>query len=152
MYFIIFLKEHNSFIIHNLEYPKFYYKEKYLKLGNDVINQLDLIENKSDDFYSCEKNKIKSLFDVINFTKTICGKRFLRFQMLHPLLEKKEIQKRYDMIDLLSNEKINIINELKEINDIERLIRKISLQTIHPREFYKFIISMENILIIFQKV
>ena len=67
------------------------------------------------------------------------GKRFLYYQMLHPLIDTNELQNRYKIINNLLKDKINFAESLKEISDIEKLSRKMSLGTIHPREMFTFI-------------
>ena len=142
---ICFSEEHNSSIINNLDIPKFYGKQQYLKLGNDAITQLDLIKNKTEVFYSEDKKVYRSLFDIINNTHTGMGKRFLYYQMLHPLIDTNELQNRYKIINNLLKDKINFAESLKEISDIEKLSRKMSLGTIHPREMFTFINSLSAI-------
>ena len=146
---ICFAEEHNSSIINNLNLPQIYNNLQFMKLGNDAISQLDLIKNKSYSFYS-EETSYRSLFDIIDQTKTGMGKRFLYYQMLHPLLDVKEINKRYDTIELLDKNKICFTDNLKNISDIEKMFRKMSLGTIHPRELYSIINSFEFITLIFK--
>ena len=146
---ICFAEEHNSSIIQNLNLPQIYNKMQFLKLGNDAISQLDLIKNKSHSFYS-EESSYRSLFDIIDQTKTGMGKRFLYYQMLHPLLDTKEIKKRYDIIDKLDKDKKNFTDHLKNISDIEKMFRKMSLGTIHPRELFSIINSFEFISSLFK--
>ena len=146
---ICFAEEHNSSIIKNLNLPLIYNNLQFLKLGNDAISQLDLIKNKTYSFYS-EETSYRSLFDIIDQTKTGMGKRFLYYQMLHPLLDIREINKRYDIIDKLDKDNIDLTDHLKNISDIEKMFRKMSLGTIHPRELYSIINSFEFISLLFK--
>ena len=40
---MIYIKEHNTYLIFNLNYPEIYFKENNLILGNDDLNQLSII-------------------------------------------------------------------------------------------------------------
>lgn len=147
---ICFAEEHNSSIIKNLNLPQIYSNLQFLKLGNDAISQLDLIKNKTHTFYS-EDITYRSLFDIIDQTKTGMGKRYLYYQMLHPLLDKKEIERRYDIIESFDNDKIELTECLKNISDIEKLFRKMSLGTLHPRDLYSIINSYDFIVTLLKK-
>jgi len=147
---VCFAEEHNSSIINNLNLPQIYNNLQFMKLGNDAISQLDLIKNKSYSFYS-DETTYRSLFDIIDQTKTGMGKRFLYYQMLHPLLDTKEITKRYNIIEKLDKSNINFTENLKNISDIEKMFRKMSLGTIHPRELYSIINSFQFITQLFKE-
>ena len=136
---LCYMKEHNPFMISKLKIPMFYFKQNYLRLGNDIISQLDIIEDIQKHH---TKISIKSLFDVINYTKTVMGKRFLRYNMLHPLIEPKEINKRYSLIQTLITENIDISHELKSISDIEKINKKIQLLKCKPKQLCLFMNSI----------
>ena len=57
--------------------------------------------------------------------------------MLHPLLDTKEISKRYDIIEeLINNERYKKYEtELVVIQDLERLHRKMGLNMLQPADF-----------------
>ena len=143
--------EHNSKFINNIKTPLLFNQEKYLHLGNNALYQLDVFSNdKSND----SAVLWKSLFDVINMTSTSIGRRYLKNIVSIPLIDKDLIQERYDCIEqmLKQDNYLNFEEELKGISDIERLHRRISLQIIHPSEFYNLIQSYYNILNIYKLI
>jgi DNA mismatch repair protein MutS len=129
----------------NIKEPELYKINKFLYLGNRSLEQLNIINDKN------------SLFNIINYTKTSLGKRFLYLQLTKPLINEIEIKERYDLIEkLINNNNYEKISEyLKNIYDIQRLIRKIQINMINPNEFlnlyesliyiYKIIIYLKDI-------
>ena len=133
-----YIGEHNILLLKNLTYPEIYLYDKHLILGNNAIEQLNIIDSNSLQIYN---NKFQSLFDVVNKTSTPMGKRFLKENLLNPISQenKKMIIKRYNIIDLLLKEKLfkKIQIELKNIYDVERLHRRMAMGIIAPYEFYR---------------
>ena len=65
------------------------------------------------------------------------GARLIRRWIIMPLKERKPIQERLDVVEFLVNNdelRENLLHELKQIGDLERLISKIGLQKANPRE------------------
>ena len=88
-----------------------------------------------------EKNKKGSLLWVLDKTKTAMGARLLRSYVEQPLINKAEIEARYDAIDEL-NQNVISREEMSEylgpVYDLERLITRISYQTANPRDLIAF--------------
>jgi DNA mismatch repair protein MutS len=138
---IKFIEDHNEFIISKLKEPEFIEKEKYLYLGNNALQQLNIINNHE---YSGKHN---SLYDIINFCSTPMGRRFLKEALINPLIDSNKINGRYEMIkDFQKNGYDEIEIFLNQINDIERLQRKIALKTIDPLDLFKWSTSILNII------
>ena len=79
----------------------------------------------------------KSLIDVIDKTISPMGSRLLKRWMALPLKDIEPINKRLDVVELfLKNPEIKeIIDEhLRQIGDLERLISKVAVGRINPRE------------------
>ncbi|MCD8562326.1 MAG: DNA mismatch repair protein MutS, partial [Bacilli bacterium] len=96
------------------------------------------------------QNKKYSLFGILNKTNTSLGARKLRNMIENPLLDKDIIMQRQDVIEsLMTNflEHHNLIEMLKTIADLERLIGKISFGTINPKEINLLKSSIRNFLI-----
>ena len=83
----------------------------------------------------------KSLFEVLNKTFTPIGSRMLRRWLSFPLIEKEEIEKRQNIVKFLINNESSL-DELstffKDIGDLERMVAKISISKISPRELIQF--------------
>lgn len=107
-----------------------YFEDKdYMVLDAVTLRNLEIIESRS------EQNK-KTLFSVIDQTITGMGTRLLKSWLLRPCIRESEIKTRLEAVseltDSILREKIR--SALKEIADLERLIGKLNLATITPRE------------------
>lgn len=121
-----YVEEHDNSILIKLEPPIPWEENKHLILHNNTIHQLDISTH---------------LLKIIDETSTPMGKRLLKYNLLNPMVCSKKLNKIYDEIENHTN-----IKELKDICDIERYHRKLSLKRLHPSEFYTLILSYENIL------
>ena len=90
--------------------------------------------------------------NVINFTLTKVGERYLRYELLHPLTNIAKIQKRYGWIEAFQTNSLELGEQLKNIKDIEKLNRKLLIAKIHPKEMVGFIQSFEFIYTLFVTV
>jgi DNA mismatch repair protein MutS len=80
------------------------------------------------------------------------GRRLLYSWILNPLIEKKEIDERLDLVQRFTdNRKIleEIRERLGEINDIERIVGKIGLARVNARDMKALQDSLENALGVF---
>jgi DNA mismatch repair protein MutS len=128
-----FVNERNPQIIKNIAKPKWWKQTRYMSLYNQAYYQLQVIPFNT----NAHRNKINSLFDVLNMSSTSMGRRLLRFRILNPLVNVEEIETRYQYIEMFLEN--NIYKEfeyiLKEVVDIERLHRRIVVHLLHPSEF-----------------
>lgn len=88
-----------------------------------------------------EKQKRGSLLWVLDKTKTAMGARTLRTYVEQPLIEKEEIEQRYDAIAELNSNVITreeIREYLNPVYDLERLIARVTYQTANPRDLIAF--------------
>ena len=138
-----YCKTLNSEILINIDKPLFYTNSNYLHLGNNALDQLNVINY---------DNKNKSLFDIINFTYTSMGKRLLKFNLCNPLCDITTLNNRYNMIEIINSSNLKLDNNLKKIIDIERSHRKISLQTLNPFDFVYLHDSYLCILSLFDSI
>ncbi|MCH8903546.1 MAG: DNA mismatch repair protein MutS [Bacteroidetes bacterium] len=78
-----------------------------------------------------------SLLDVLDSTGSPMGARQLRRWILLPLKDKTQIEERLEVVEyLIKNPALNdgLKQSIKEIGDMERLIAKVPLGKINPRE------------------
>lgn len=104
-------------------------EEKYVWLDRFTIRNLELISPLNENG--------KTLFDTINATRTPMGTRLLRRWMVLPLKQVDRISARQEAVAALhSNNEIRgrLIDELEEIGDMERLVSKVAVGRIHPKE------------------
>lgn len=108
---------------------------KYMILDSSTRRNLELVETLR------EKAKRGSLLWVLDKTRTAMGARMLRSFVEQPLIEKEEIEARYDAIEELNERGIDR-EELREylnpIYDLERLLTRITYQTANPRDLIAF--------------
>ena len=139
----------NEVLLKNLSYPIFYMNKKHLILGNNAINQLNVIGNTS-----ATHTRFKNLFDVVNNTSTPMGERYLKSLLLSPLTNINELNKSYNLIDeMIKNNLFKIVeNYLGSIYDIERMDRRISLGILKPNEIILMLKSYKNILALINEI
>ena len=127
---------HQQDLVKNLKLPKLFTNNKHLYLGNNAIEQLNVIDSNSN-----------NLFNIINNTKTIIGKKYLMNQLTLPLTDIDKLNKRYESIDCLitNNYYKKISNYLEDIYDLDKLIRKLEINIINPCELYQIYISFYQI-------
>ena len=77
-----------------------------------------------------------SLFQVLNHCNTPMGSRLLRQFLCFPLVNQNAIQQRLDLVhNLLDNETyVDLRADLKHIQDLERILGKVSTQKAGPRD------------------
>jgi len=119
--------------------PKPYREDIYVRLDYSSQKHLEIINPNEGNV---------SLYKVIDRTLTGMGKRKLKFFLLHPLKKKSQIQERLTAVEeLVENKNLrNKIREiLKDIFDVERLISKISSNTLTPRDLVALRESLKKI-------
>ena len=142
-----FAYKHNEKIIDKIEKPSICLETNNLILTNNSINQLNVVAHTSNN----ENMKFNSLFAVINNTSTSLGRRYLKEQLVNPIINKDTLNLRYQSIEALmsrhnDNPRYLSYEEcLKKIIDIERLHRRMGLKMLQPADFgsldtsYKYI-------------
>ena len=104
-------------------------EERFMWLDRFTIRNLELVSSPNDNAVT--------LFDVLDQTCTPMGARMLHKWIIMPLKELKPIQERLGMVEfLVNNDELaqDLLNHIKQIGDLERLISKVGLQKVGPRE------------------
>ncbi len=115
-------------------------QEDYLMLDNFTLRNLEIV-------YTSNPQG-KSLLDIIDRTSTPMGGRLLRRRLILPLKSVTEISRRLDLIEFLNKEdslKYEILQLLKSISDLDRLIGKLAAEKISPKEIGYLRQSLINI-------
>lgn len=124
------IKTQKRVLVH-LQFFKYYNSNEYLKLDNNAVKNLELVE-------SLKGNRFKNnLFSVLDKCSTAMGSRYLKKNILYPLVKMNLITERYDLIDeFLKNYLIveDIKNDLMEIYDLERIVGRISYGSLTPKD------------------
>jgi DNA mismatch repair protein MutS len=149
-----FSLEHNERIVLKIKKPSYWHYEDHLILYNNAMYQLNIFPNMSSGNNSSSSSHSNSLFKIIDKTSTSLGRRYLKYILHNPITNTKLLNKRYNLIEEFKEKKLVYPVEkiLKEICDIERMHRKISLNTLHPYEFLNMKYSYENIISLFNIV
>jgi DNA mismatch repair protein MutS len=95
----------------------------YLKMDSNTVKNLELTETLRNN------NRIGSLFWLIDKCETAMGSRYLKKQVLRPLVNKDVIETRYNTLDSLQENFIvrsDIKELLKNVYDLERIVGRIS--------------------------
>nr|WP_315453602.1 DNA mismatch repair protein MutS [uncultured Prevotella sp.] len=118
-------------------------EDKYVRMDRFTIRSLELIAPMNEDG--------SSLLNVIDNTITPMGGRMLRRWMVFPLKDEKPINERLDVVDYLFREPDfrECINEqFHRIGDLERIISKVAVARVSPRE----VVQLKNALTAIQSV
>ena len=105
--------------------------EKYMQLDSSTRKNLEILESNR------EHTKKGSLLWVLDETVTAMGGRALRHWLESPLLNKIEIEKRQNAVEVLVNNNMfrdDLQDMLKTVYDIERLISKVVGGSVNARE------------------
>lgn len=152
VYTLDYMSKYDKKYISNLNTPKIINEEHNLVLELNTSEQLHLLPNNKINSFT----KISSVFDVVNFTKTAIGKRYLKNLLVKPFIDEKIIQKRYDLSDFffkINKDKfIEIESILDSIIDFERLHRKMGLNMLHPCEFEKLHNTYMKVLLLIENI
>jgi len=119
-------------------YP--YVTSRYMLLDSSTRRNLELTETLRD------KLKKGSLLGVLDHTKTAMGGRMLRRFIEQPLIDIDSIEERLDIVDEFMSSSMSrdeIREYLNSVYDLERLLAKISLNTINPRDMLAFRSSLQ---------
>ena len=108
---------------------------KFMIIDSSTRRNLELVETLR------EKQKRGSLLWLLDKTRTAMGARTLRSFVEQPLIERTEIEERYDAIDEFNTNAITreeIREYLNPVYDLERLITRVTYQTANPRDLIAF--------------
>ncbi|MBO7232187.1 MAG: DNA mismatch repair protein MutS, partial [Bacteroidales bacterium] len=104
-------------------------EDKFVRLDRYTIRSLELCNSINEGG--------KSLLDVLDKTSTAMGKRLMRRWILFPLKEVSAINKRLDVVEYFFKDlemKDFPKEQLSQIGDLERMVSKISVGRISPRD------------------
>jgi DNA mismatch repair protein MutS len=104
-------------------------EDRYMWLDRFTIRNLELIGSTNEN--------ATTLSDVLDETSSPMGARLLIRWIVMPLKDEKSINERLQVVeDFYSNRELRdqLVQEIKQVGDLERLISKIGLQKANPRE------------------
>ncbi|GAB2457425.1 DNA mismatch repair protein MutS [Hymenobacter qilianensis] len=115
-------------------------EDKYVWLDRFTVRNLELVQP--------QHIGGVPLIEILDQTVTPMGARLLRKWVVLPLKEAAQIQRRLDTVEaLLANTDLlgEITQHLRQINDLERLISKVAVRRINPRELLQLSRALEAI-------
>ena len=136
-----FIIEHDPAIIEKLNRPIFLGNRHFVYLGTNALEQLNIISRDPDEM---------TLLKLLDQTSTPIGKRLLKERILNPIRDEQELNRRYALIESLLEDYPKFERLLKQVYDIERILRRIKLKKIHPFEINYLHSSLYSIEKIFQ--
>lgn len=119
IYLLNYIKDNNPDVIKNINTPNLF-ENDCLELSSNAINHLNIMK----------------LFDIINYTSTSIGRRYLKHKITNPITNITQLNQSYDIITELRKIKHGLQDKLGEMIDVERYQRRIGLKKIQPFEFY----------------
>ena len=108
-----------------------YNVNSYLKIDIASRRNLELVETLRFGTYQ------NTLFATLNKCSTAMGTRCLKRNITLPLIDKAEIEKRYDTIDLMKKafiETSEVRKVLDDVYDLERIVGRISYENANPKD------------------
>ncbi len=124
----------------HMQMPKIIENKKVLKMDIHTKRNLELTETLR------LKERTYSLLWLLDKTKTAMGSRMLKNFIENPLIDKNEIEKRYDVVDTLNQEfllKSELQEFLGEVYDLERLAGRISFGNANARDLIQLRSSLK---------
>lgn len=137
-----YLQETQKANLTHLNKISLYNPSDYMILDHSTKRNLEII------FSMQDSGREGSLISILDKTETSMGGRLLKKWISSPLKKLEPILARQEAVEeLLNNREIRkkIIEELKEIGDLERLISKICTGRANPREIINLKTSLKRI-------
>ena len=115
-------------------------EDRYVWLDKFTARNLELVHSPNEN--------AKTLLDVIDQTSTPMGSRMMRRWVVLPLKEKAPIEDRLHVVDYLVRDadfSYKLRQHVRGIGDLERLISKVAVGRINPRELLQLKRSLSEI-------
>ena len=122
---IHFVIEHDMHIVQKLDFPNIIDNRRFMYLGNSALEQINIISKDKKEF---------TLLKMLDKTATAIGRRLLKERLLNPILEKDELEKRYNLIERVLSHTRYLDETMRGVYDLQRLSRRLNLGRLHPFE------------------
>jgi DNA mismatch repair protein MutS len=137
--------------LHETQHDKIDYITSLSRIDQGQFVWLDKFTIRNLELLNTPNPNAKTLIDVIDKTVSPMGSRLLRRWISLPLKNKEQIQARYDVVDYFykNREVISKFQDaIRQVGDLERLISKVSLARVNPRELLQVANALEQISVI----
>lgn len=115
-------------------------EDRYVRLDKFTVRSLEIISTMNEGG--------KSLLNILDRTTSPMGARMLRRWLVFPLKEEKQINKRLSVVEYFFKdiELKNLLDEqLSFIGDLERIISKVAVNRVSPREIVQLKVALKAI-------
>jgi len=116
-------------------------EERYVWLDRFTIRNLEMVQ--------AQQAEGVPLLHILDHTLTPMGARLLKKWLILPLKELTPIRERLDTVELLvKNREVSeaLMEELRPIGDLERLISKVAARRVNPREMVQLKRALERLV------
>ena len=137
--------------LHETQHDKIDYITSLSRIDQGQFVWLDKFTIRNLELLNTPNPNAKTLIDVIDKTVSPMGSRLLRRWISLPLKNKEQIQARYDVVDYFYKNRDVIAkfqDAIRQVGDLERLISKVSLARVNPRELLQVSYALEQIEVI----
>ena len=139
--------------LHETQHDKIDYITSLSRIDQGQFVWLDKFTIRNLELLNTPNPNAKTLIDVIDKTVSPMGSRLLRRWISLPLKNKEQIQARYEVVDYFFKNRDVIAkfqDAVRQVGDLERLISKVSLARVNPRELLQVSHALEQIEVIRQ--
>lgn len=133
---IDFVIEHDYHIVQKMSIPRLIDNRRFMYLGNNALEQMGVVSKDRREF---------TLLKMMDKSATAIGRRLLKERLLNPIMDKDELERRYNLIERVSSHTHYLDEMMRGIYDLERLSRRLNLGRLHPFEMNHLYDSMESV-------
>ncbi len=138
---LTYIMETQKVSLSHMKEIEYFTNNRFMELGSVAQKNLELVENMQD------KSKRGTLLSVLDKTSTTVGKRTIKSWILRPLIDTVKIKGRQDAVGE-ATEKLMVRSNVREILtsvlDMERIVSRVSLGTVGPRD----LVALKNSLML----
>ncbi len=138
VYTIQFAYEHSEVLVEKLQLPCILERKNHLALEYNSALQLNLISLLPQE---------KSLMQILNRCGTAFGSRMFRERLLAPVSCPVELTRRYDLVEKFKKDNVAVRahKHMAQIQDLERMLRKMITGSFSPMDYSSLDMSMGHI-------
>ena len=146
-YLLHFLQERNPDLIKKMTPPKFLNSTHRVRLANHTLQQLNIVDDQSQD--GKQSGRLSSVSNFMNRASTPMGRRAFQRQLTNPTSETEWLEREYQAIESFMTTPqttfAELRRELRTVKDLEKICRQTVVQKVYPSTIYHLFESMKTI-------
>lgn len=146
-YLLHFLQERNSDLVKKMTPPKFLNSTHRVRLANHTLQQLNIVDDQSQD--GRQSGRLSSISTFMNRASTPMGRRAFQRQITNPTSDPEWLNREYQAIESFmttpQNTFAELRRELRTVKDLEKICRQTVVQKVYPSTIYHLFESMKTI-------